>query len=114
MKTLNQLLDFLKPAARRTRPPSQPELNDQVLGRLSDTDAVYRALMDHAFAQAEQSLQAALAPRLDPHDRAFLCGQTRGLVSWISAIEDTRERARAEQHRRQQEVEKREQARGRR
>lgn len=98
---ISKLLDFLKPASRRARTASQPEVNDQVLGRLADTDAVYRAMMDHAYGLSEEAVMAALQPKLTPEDRAFLCGRANGLVSYISQIEHYRDRNREELQARQ-------------
>lgn len=85
------------PALWRKRPASNPERNDATLARVTDTDAVYRALMDHAYQLLEHAAQQAVgcpSERLDQDRRAWWAGYASGLVTFIDTVERTRERAR--------------------
>jgi len=97
-----RLFEFLLPKLWRTRTPADPERNDAALARVQDTDAVYRAVMDHAHQALENAMVAALQPKVNPTEREFLCGQASSLAQFIANVESTRERARmlAEQEQR--------------
>ena len=99
------MLEVILPEKMRRRPAAQGELNDQVLGRLSGEDAVYRALLDHAFSQAENDVMAALQPGLEAMKREWLAGRANGMVAYITLVEGVRERAREEMKRQQREAE---------
>lgn len=93
---MNKLFEFVLPKGWRTRREPKPETNDLLLARLSENDPLYRALMDHAYAQFENDSLAALQPKLTASEREFLCGRASAMAAYISTIEHTSVRARAE------------------
>ena len=89
-----RLFEWLLPKLWRSRLQPDGGRNDAVLARVTDTDPVYRAVMDHAYAQLEESTSASLQPKLSASEREFLAGRANGLLTLISTLENTRERAR--------------------
>jgi len=97
--TLRRIFEWVLPRKWRTRPEPQPEINDHVLARLTDTDPVYRALMDQALEQLQNAMLSAMERNLDSEQRAFQCGQAAALAQHIMGIENWAARARADQAR---------------
>ncbi len=91
-----KLFDWLRPASQRQRPESKPAVNDATLARMTESDSVYRALMDHTHALLEEAAVAMIAPKVSAEDRAYLAGRANALFTLIGNIESTRERAREE------------------
>ena len=89
-----RLFEFLIPARWRKRAPMDGEQNDQVLGQVTDTHPVYRAVMDHAHEMLEVVSEGALQPNLTTQQRQFQSGRAFGLLEFISHVESIRARAR--------------------
>ena len=60
------------------------EQNDQVLGQVTDTHPVYRAVMDHAHEMLEVVSEGALQPNLTTQQRQFQSGRAFGLLEFMS------------------------------
>jgi hypothetical protein len=88
------------------RPLPDIEGNDRTLAQLEDSNAVYRALMDHAFVAFENNAAEALtAP--DPVIKARYCDRAAGVLEFVNSVESTREKLRSELARRARAQEKR-------
>lgn len=84
----------LLPPLWQERPAVNPERNDATLARVSDTDSVYRAFMDHAYQHLDNATAAALQAIPPPGlSRDFLAGRASSLAELISSIESVRTRA---------------------
>jgi hypothetical protein len=87
--------DFLFPQSWRRRAAADPDRNDAVLARVQESDPVYKAVMDHAYAILEDASLAAIREQVEPYQRAYLAGAASAMVRFIGTVESTRTRARA-------------------
>ena len=88
------MFEFLLPARWRKRAPMDGEQNDCVLGQVTDTHPVYRAVMDHAYEMLEGASEGAVQPNLSVEQRQFQSGRAFGLMEFINHVENIRSRAR--------------------
>ena len=94
------------PVTLAERPLPDIEGNDRTLAQLEDSNAVYRALMDHAFVAFENNAAEALTAG-DPVVKARYCDRAAGVLEFVNSVESTREKLRSELARRATAQEKR-------
>ena len=61
---------------------------------MTDSNPVYRAVMDHAYEMPEMVGKGALQPNLSGQQRQFQSGRAFGLMEFINHVENVRARAR--------------------
>jgi hypothetical protein len=97
-------------AGATTAPPERPlpdvEANDRVLENLSETDPVYRALMDHAFNVFENNNASSMELGHTAEVRLAFSNRAAGVLEFVNQVESTRTRLKAELVRKAKRAEK--------
>jgi hypothetical protein len=88
------------------KPPPDIEGTNRTLAQLEDSNAVYQALMDRAFAVFEFNMGCALGAA-DPVVRAQNCDRAAGVLEFVDEVENKRASLRSELARRARAQEKR-------
>lgn len=91
-----RMVETVLPAAWLKRPAPDVDRNDAVLASIADSDPTLRALQDHAFAQFDQDMTAALDMDKAPGVRISHLDRAAGVASFLTNVENVRDRARSE------------------
>lgn len=87
------------PAILAERPAPDMSANDQALATVTDDNAVYRAVMEHAFVTFENQNVQSLSAGLNTEARMAASDRAAGVMAFINSVESARVALRAEMQR---------------